>query len=349
MVTVLDWGLGHATRSVPLVEELLSQGAFVVLGGSGSSGQLLRLQFPNLPYIEFPAYRIHYRGPNIYFAILQQLPKMIRVIYREHQLLKRLAIQYLLDGVISDSRFGCFHARLPSVFVAHQLRILLPSRWMYLPVNFLYRLIVRRFGAVWVPDTVAAGGLSGHLSHPSPFRNTQYLGLLSRLHPTPTEQHYDLLVLLSGPEPQRSRLENLIRKQVAGMNLGRVLLVQGKAEAAGSANTIDGPIEIIPYLDATDLSQALSSSGVILCRSGYSSLMDLVRLRRRTILVPTPDQPEQEYLAQRCADAGWAVAMSQRHFNLAKAMAQVEQAIGFPAYLEGGTLVRSVKIWLDQL
>lgn len=345
---MLDWGLGHATRSVPLIEELIAQGAEVVLAGSDHSGRMLRRRFPDLIYLELPGYRIHYHGRHLYWSMLRQLPKIVRVMVTEYRWLKKAVRLYSLDGIISDSRFGCFHSHLPSVFLAHQLRILLPSRWLSVPVNSLYRWIVRHFGEVWVPDT-SSPNLSGRLAHPSPFLNTRYLGLLSRLRRAHSPVKYDLLILLSGPEPQRTVLETIIRQQIGKLPAARILLVQGLPNGLDREAPDDAgnSIQEVAFLDEEELAVALAAAKVVVCRSGYSTLMDLATLQKKAILIPTPRQPEQEYLARRCAALGWAVGASQDQLDLAAAwkMVGATSGIGAPAE-EKESLSNVIRHWL---
>lgn len=325
LVAALDWGLGHAGRIVPLVRELQHQGAAVVLAGAGRSGYLLRRECPDLPYEECPPYAMNYAGKSMYTAMLRQLPKVITTIFGEHRWLRRLHQKYGFDAVISDSRFGCFHPNIYSVMVAHQLNLPLRPPILSMVVNWFYRQLLNRFDEIWVPDF--PDGLSGRLSFPSPFPRTQYLGLLSRMNPSQQPPEYELLVLLSGPEPQRTRLEEIVVKQLNDElpNLP-TLLVQGKTEATVRKQLPGTETTIVSYLAGMELQRAFSASRMILCRSGYSSLMDLARMAKPAILLPTPGQPEQEYLGQRCRDLGWAyLCHAQEELNLAEAIREVKR------------------------
>lgn len=321
MITVLDWGLGHAGRSIPLIQQFRNQGAKVILASSGRAGLLLQKAFPDLLYLEAPAYRVHYRGRSMYWTIFRQLPKITSAIYREHLWLRRLLKMHRVDAVVSDSRFGTYQSGIPSVILTHQLRLVLQPAWLSKTVNFLYRGLLARFHEVWVPDH--PNGISGILSHPSPFAGTHYLGCLSRFRPTTLTSDYDLLVLLSGPEPQRTRLENLVLDQLQALPIKRALIVQGKTDLERREN-IDGRLEVISYLAGEALQQAIARAGCVLCRSGYSSIMDLARMRKKAVLVPTPGQPEQEYLAQRCAAMGWAIVQQQRELNIGEALDHID-------------------------
>ncbi|MEZ4995893.1 MAG: glycosyltransferase [Saprospiraceae bacterium] len=324
LITVLDWGLGHAGRIVPLVNEFQRQGARVILASAGRAGLLLQEECPDLTYIPCPAYSVHYRGRNMYWTMFRQLPKIAAAVVKEQLWLRQLHRQFHFDAIISDSRFGCFHSKVTSVMVTHQLRLSLAPAWLAGTVNWMYRQWLNRFDEIWVPDI--PDGLSGKLSFPSPFSNTQYLGILSRMIPLRLQCKYDLLVLLSGPEPQRTHLERIVVQQLQDkISQLSVLLIQGKTEQSVRQMLAGTQTELVSSLSGKELNEALAASRVVLCRSGYSSLMDLVRLQKSAILISTPGQPEQEYLAQRCGEFGWAYVCKQDELILRKAVLEVSR------------------------
>lgn len=342
LVAALDWGLGHASRSIPVVAELRKQGAEVILAGSGPSGLLLRKSYPQLTYVACPPYRIHYRGSSMYWSMFRQLPKIGVAVFREYFWLRKIIRDYHIQAVISDSRFGCFHPRVPSVILTHQLQLQLQPRWLSLLVNRIYQGWLRQFDEVWIPDL--PNGLSGRLSHPSPFQHSRFVGYLSRFSPGGQMYQWDLLILLSGPEPQRSQLESIVRSQLDQLAGLRVLLVQGKPEKEGR-EVIREKQEVYSYLTGSALEAAIASSAIVLCRSGYSSLMDLARMRKRAILIPTPGQPEQEYLARRCREKSWATVVRDQHdLKLAAAVAAAKRQVltGFPPETQSDLLAKAI-------
>lgn len=334
LVAVLDWGLGHAGRIIPVVRALQGQGFSVMLASSGRAGLLLQHECPGLKYLECPAYKVRYPSRNMYRNMLLQLPHIFLTMIREHLWLRRIAREYRINGIVSDSRFGCFHPSLASVLITHQLRLVLQPNWVSRVVNWGYRHILHRFDEIWVPDT--PNGLSGFLSYPSPFSSTRYIGCLSRLHPqlNAKEPEYELLVLLSGPEPQRSKLEELVVKQLKSLPHLRSLVVQGITDQTEDSVIKGTESKMVSFLAGEDLLKAIHSARIVLCRSGYSSLMDLARLGKKAILVPTPGQPEQEYLGQRCREMDWAKVVEQENLNLSTALSAAEKVNGFPSQLE---------------
>jgi len=228
LVAALDWGLGHAARCIPVVLELQAQGAAVWLAGSGQSLTLLRNEFPDLPFLELPAYDIRYHRKNMIRSIGSQAFKILRTIIAEHFVLRKFVRRQGIDAVVSDCRFGCFTRRATCVFITHQLHIRTPNAWLSKVVNVFNRWFIRRYDALWIPDLPTGGGLAGALSHPA-LPGGRYIGLLSRMKRLEVPERYDVVAVLSGPEPQRTILEELILEQAAGLDV-RMLVVRGKVE-----------------------------------------------------------------------------------------------------------------------
>lgn len=324
LVAPLDWGLGHATRCIPIIRTLEALGCEPVLAGEGAQARLLGQEFPHLPLLELRGYRIRYAatGSGLAWSLLRQSPKILRSIDQEHAWLKRMVADHGIHGVISDNRFGLHHDRVPSVFITHQLRIKTPlgrlaehlvQRW-----NYHY---IERFGECWVPDVEQEDGLAGELSHPSkmPAIAVRYLGPLSRFNKTGEgEEERHLLVLLSGPEPQRSIFEQIILSQLPAYT-GTVTLVRG---LPGKNETLPstGRVTCYNHLPAEALAKEMERASLVLSRSGYSTIMDLVAIGKKSILVPTPGQTEQEYLAEHLEKKGMAPSMNQRKFVLSEAL-----------------------------
>lgn len=323
LIAPLNWGLGHASRCVPLVQRYLDEGHEVVLGGDGESLTLLRRHFPKLRYVYLAPLNIRYsRGKRQVWAILKALPSLIAWAVKDHLMLKAVLREEPFDLIISDNRFGLYLSRptngtshTRSVYITHQLHILLPSGWQWLEpiVARIHARIYTRFDKVWVPDYEdLASSLAGELSHPSQsfVRRLSslcpwtYIGPLSRfsgLERTSGGAHrYDIVAVLSGPEPQRTMLEHEIIARYRQTDQD-VLIVQGLLHRPNTRFK-RGNLTIVPYLPDAELADALSSAKHIIARSGYSTIMDLAALGLLSgtptlTLIPTPGQPEQEYLA----------------------------------------------------
>lgn len=300
LVAPLDWGLGHATRCIPLINELVKQGCSVWLAASGSSLQLLRRQFPQLPFLALNGYNIFYHNTKTHFKwmIARQVPKIIAAIKQEHNWLEKAMDDHHFDAIISDNRYGLYSKKAISVFITHQLGI---QTGMGKLADKLIRMVnyqhIRNFDECWVPDFEGPENLAGALSHPPVLPpHTKYIGALSRFQRKEAGKKYDLLIVLSGPEPRRTIFEQLLLNELKTYN-GKVLLVRGLVNSNHVLSTATRA-EVVNFLSSHELNAAIAQSGWVICRSGYSSVMDLVQLEQKAILVPTPGQPEQEYLGQ---------------------------------------------------
>lgn len=313
----LDWGLGHASRCIPLIEECLLNGHEVIIAANQMISILLQKEFPTLRYLPLHGYNVTYSKKKwmLPIDILAQIPKIRTAIRTEHQWLQQAIEEYQLDLVISDNRYGLYTAKIPCVFITHQLQIQVPqSSFLQKIINRLNHRYISKFTTCLVPD-YEVDKMSGYLSTATGLTNITYIGNLSRF--TQTKQPppvYDLLVLLSGPEPQRSLLENLLLDQIQHTNL-KTYVVRGKPgsldKPIGSTNST-----IVNHLSSSELQTVIASSAIVICRSGYSTIMDLIKLNRHAILIPTPGQTEQEYLASYLADKNWFMTCNQEDISL---------------------------------
>jgi len=334
LVAPLGWGLGHATRCIPIIELLLREGAEVAIASDGRALALLRQTFPHLKSHELPGYGIQYRSESMIWNMAIQLPRIFWAIFQEHRKLSQIVQMEGIDGIISDNRFGFFYRRKPCVFITHQVNILTPFRLLSFFVNKFNYLIISRFNECWIPDVADSPNLSGALSHPiQPYflkKKTKYLGALSRFQKAvlETPKVYDAVAVLSGPEPQRSRLESALIAQAKNIR-GKILIVQGKPEMGGLHLPIPlKNLEIVPSLPLEELENAIAASEVFIGRSGYSTVMDLARLGKRALLIPTPGQTEQEYLAEKLLDESVFFTQKQHELDIETGIAEAKKRSG---------------------
>ena len=325
LVAPLDWGLGHATRCIPLIRQLIAQEAEVWLAGEGSQENLLRAEFPNLSFITLKGYGIKYANSKtgLLTAMLRQVPGIIKSIKLEHEWLKQAVEKYGFDGLISDNRYGLWHAKLKCIFMTHQLTIKSPlGKWSEsLLQNRNYRYI-NHFHECWVPDLPGKANLAGELSHPfkNPAIPTRWIGPLSRFsYNGKKEKPGKLLILLSGPEPQRSIFENIIINELAHYDKEVVMVrgLPGHPAIIPSTNNL----KVFNHLSSDQLAEEIESAEWVISRSGYSSVMDLLCMRKKTILVPTPGQTEQEYLGLYLGNKKMILCIQQQNFSLEKSLA----------------------------
>lgn len=348
LVAPLNWGLGHASRCVPLIRELQRLGAQVVLASDGDALALLRHEFPELPAYELPAYGIRYHGGNMVVDLGRQLPAMLTAIYQEHRRIGELIKALGLEGLVSDNRYGCFSRHIPCTFVSHQINIRIPVPGLAGTVNLLHRQLIRRFDEVWVPDLPGEQNLSGGLSHGPGCQGFRYVGALSRMQMLPEPLRYDGIAVLSGPEPQRSRLEELLLAQMTTLP-HRFLLVQGKTRES-NRSLLKENVEVVSSLGSAALNRAIMAARLFIGRSGYSTIMDLARLGKPALLIPTPGQTEQEYLARLLDDSGLFAIQSQDKLDLPLAMSTAGSRPGLPRdYSDPAALEATVGSWLARL
>ena len=320
LVAPLDWGLGHASRCVPIAKALEKEGYEVVFAASGRPLELLIQEFPKNDFIKLEGYNISYpKNGQMALSMLSQLFKIWKGIRQEHKQLQQIIDDYNIDGVISDNRYGLYSKKVPCVFVTHQLQIQSPIFSESLQkINFKY---IQKFDECWVPDS-NTHQLSGQLSkaNDSPFK-CQYIGALSRFESLEKTEDLDVLAIVSGPEPQRSIFEELLRKQLTASKF-KAVLVLGKTEE----NKVEeiGNLKLISHLNAKSLNQQMVNANVVISRSGYSTVMDIAKLNKKAIFVPTPGQTEQLYLAKYFYDKNRAFAMHQKELDIQHALQKVE-------------------------
>lgn len=326
LIVPLDWGLGHATRCIPLVNQFLTNGCEVIIAGEGAVLSLLKHEFQQLMFLHLRGYRVSYsvNKDTLPLKMLWQLPGILLTIYREHKWLKKVVKKYEIDAIISDNRFGLFYFTVPSIYITHQLMIKTGSSFSERIAGKIHHWFISKFSQCWVPDFEGSQNIAGALSHPASLpANTQYIGGLSRFMAGPVvDKKYDLLVLLSGPEPQRTIFESMLLTQLQHFD-GSVLFVRGlpgSNDMQKPATTNNTLMNMTPHLTAKDLNQAILQSSQIICRSGYTTIMDLLKLKRRAILVPTPGQTEQEYLAVHLMQQHFFYTVTQEEFSLSDAL-----------------------------
>ncbi|MCB0687170.1 MAG: hypothetical protein KDC53_11610, partial [Saprospiraceae bacterium] len=207
LFATLNWGLGHTTRSIPIIKELQSRGYEIIIASDGIAGLVLQREFPLLPYFELPSYQITYSPHSFYYHWIQQLPKLRQAISIEHKRIAEIVSSNQVDVVISDNRYGVYHPTTKNIFITHQLSFALPF-----PINKLLshqiRVMVNRFDQCWIPDYPTQDNLTGLLSTGKIAIEKVFIGPISRFKPQEGERKFDLGVIISGPEPLRTTLQN---------------------------------------------------------------------------------------------------------------------------------------------
>lgn len=316
LVAPLHWGLGHATRCIPIIRALLEHNFNVLLASDGAALMLLQKEFPELETIELPSYDIIYSRNRLFFKwkMLQQLPKIKKTIASEKDIIAQLVSDGKIQGIISDNRPGVRSEKIPSVYITHQLNVLSGSTSFF--SSKMHQLIIKKFDVCWVPDMdELLMNLSGKLGHlKKDVFNVKYIGVLSRMKKKEVPKTIDILILISGPEPQRTDLEKML-KSLFKNSKKKVLMIRGIIEASQKWETF-GCLEIVNYMTSNELEETLNKSEIIISRSGYTTIMDIAVLGKNAFFIPTPGQYEQEYLAMHLKNLGVVPFCKQQKFEL---------------------------------
>ena len=323
LVAPLNWGIGHATRCIPLIKILEEHNFKVVIAASERPLELLLQEFPKNEFIKFQDYSIKYSSTiPMTLSMCIQIPKILLGIYHEYKQLKSTINDFKIDGVISDNRYGLYSKKIPSIFITHQLNI--KSDLLQKTLQKINYYFINKFTQCWIPD-YKENGLAGELSHSKEkTKNHIYIGPLSRFKKNVAKPTYDILAIVSGPEPQRSIFEKILINQLK-KHKKETLLLQGKPETKCYKRI--NKLTIKSHLSSSELNQAVLDSRLIICRSGYSTIMDLITLEKNAILVPTPGQTEQEYLAKFLSKKNAYKYQTQNRFNLSLAQEQSKKFV----------------------
>ena len=317
LVAPLNWGLGHATRCIPIIHELLLNKFNVIIASDGNALKLLLKEFPSIEYFELPSYNITYpkNGNLLIWNLLLKLPAIKKAIASENKIVQKLVSENKIQGIISDNRFGVRSSKIPSVYITHQLNVL--SGKSTFITSKIHQIIIKKFAECWVPDAKGDLNLSGKLSlFNNPSIPIKHLGTLSRMKKRALPKKYDILMLLSGPEPQRTFLEKQLVEEFKNDSRS-ILLIQGIVEKESKTRSIDH-ITCVNFMIAKDLEAAINQSELIIARSGFTTIMDLSVLEKKAFFIPTPGQSEQEYLASRMDELKKAPYCNQKDFSKEK-------------------------------
>ena len=335
-ISPIDWGLGHATRCITLIKGFEKLGYQVYIATEGYHEAILKEALPSCHFLPLRGYRIRYAkwGFILPLVLLFQLPKIIYSIIHEQNWLKKAQAQYEFDLIVSDNRFGFYHKLVPSVFITHQLNLQMHFAWATNLFQKLQYAWLKRFTACWIPDIEGANNLSGILANPKQKSSIPlwYMGCLSRLIDTAIDTSADnsssihgathnnqnvFLGIVSGPEPQRTLLENLLWKAGNALNIAFVVIAGTPSkEQPNKLLEENKNAKLYAHLAAPALVSEIKRAEYIICRGGYTTLMELIPFEKKLIFIPTPGQTEQMYLGKLWEEKNWALCYAQENFKL---------------------------------
>lgn len=319
--------MGHATRCIPIINALIQHNYEPIIASDGVSLKLLKKEFTQIQAIELPSYNISYskKAGKFKLKMIKKTPQLLKTIRKEKKVVEVIVENEQISGIISDNRFGVRHKDVPSVYITHQPRVL--SGYTTWFSSKLHQQIISKFDECWIPDHFGTHNLSGNLGH---IENSKivlkYLGPLSRFEKVNVEKKHDLLVLLSGPEPQRTFLEEKLLSELNGFK-GKVVFIKGKIENEQTV-TENTNTTIYNFMTSQALEKVINESELILSRSGYTTIMDLAKLEKKAFFIPTPGQSEQEYLAKKFNADKVAPCCNQKDFNISL-LNKVNEFTGF--------------------
>ena len=323
LICPLEWGLGHATRMIPVARKLQEMNHNVIIASGEDHLSMFKDEISGLSYISFSGFKPGYsRFLPQYLSLFLKIPLLLYHIILEHNRLKSIIKENSVDILISDNRFGLWHKHTTSVYITHMPLIPFPKYLKFLePLGvFLHRIIIKKYSFCFIPDLPGDLNLSGRLSHGVKLPdNVRYIGILSKFNTVPpilNENPVQLphnTIILSGPEPQREILKQKLISLYKESEHHTVMF-EGKTEKNGVSVRI-GNITFYSHLSSSGMKKIIENSESIIARSGYTSIMELVSLNCSASLIPTPGQTEQEYLADYLSEKGWFFKISQEEIK----------------------------------
>ncbi len=318
--SVLNMGLGHAARSLPIIREFINRDWQILIGSSGRALAFLQRELPELQFARLPDYGIRYsRNGWLLPKLAAQLPVVLSRIWQENKSCWQIVHAFSPDLILSDHCYGINNPGIPSFFLSHQINFAMPKGFDFvqpLPAQFNFHFH-KHFKAVFIPDSADTDGglLSGNLSRtPAIPGKYHHCGILSSVERQSLTEDLDVFITISGPEPQRSILEDLVLDQVHKL-AGKIVVAMGKSESAAPVYE-SNRLQIYPYLTREQMTRCYNRARLVVTRPGYTSLMELAELGKKALLIPTPGQTEQLYLARRLEQKGWFYSVPQQRLDL---------------------------------
>ena len=340
LFAVAAWGLGHATRDLVLIRALLAAGHEVTILSTERALQLLRSElgdrcsYLDLPDIPKPLSR---QALMFYVKMSVLMPQVFWIFWREHEYARKINRIHRFDRIISDTRYGVFLRDVPSYYLVHSLRQIVPGRPRQLEkmVELVQRGLLAGARKILIPDQ-RENGLAGDLCHNlTCFDGSEfeYIGILSSVKRQPVEQDIDYFITVSGAEPQRTIFEKIVLQQAYDLK-GRVVIALGKPDVPLSVSS-DGRVDVYSYMGRRQQEEMMNRARLVVSRSGYTTMMELAELGKRALLVPTVGQSEQEYLGAYHEKLGTMHTVIQSRLSLARDVQAAASYSGIP--LDHGT------------
>jgi hypothetical protein len=353
LISPLSWGLGHAMRDIPIIRTLLDHHHEVTIAACGDALAVLKAEFPECSFIEFHDYPPPYSTTRFFIPkFVASLPRMERALADERRNLKRILEKNRYDLIISDNRVGVYSLEIPTLFITHQIQYHFPLMLWPIEISAIFAnwYLFDNFARVIVPDNPPGDlSLAGKLSRPInglTDKKVFFSGILSSAQKTESEQDLDFLVLISGPEPQRTRLEEILTPMLSELD-GSTVALLGSPQKTPTRSVSDR-CTLISYATNEEKVHLMNRAKFVICRSGYTSMMELAELNKRAgLFIPTPGQTEQEYLSYYYEKKGWFYSKSQYKLDLAEDIPFARKYKGFPQM--PGTRENAIRLYKELL
>lgn len=348
LFSLCSWGLGHATRSLPVLRRLVKDSHDVTIYTSGRGLALLKNELKDdCRFIASTPYPSPYSDKiGFAFRFLKTAPKILKLIKEENNEVAKIVRENKIDLIISDSRFGSYSRDIPSYLIFHQLRFIAPLRLLpaEMATEFYNHNLQDKFEKIIVSD-YKENSLSGDLSHNLRYykpEKVEYIGILSDFENMDIEPDIDYLFSISGPEPTRTILEKKIFSELHLLkgNIAVALGKPGKFTKEVVGNTV-----IYSYLEKARRDELMNRSKIVVSRSGYTTIMDVAEINKKALFIPTPGQTEQVYLGNYLEKAGFFHSVKQRKLRLDKDVPDALKYKGFtPPWKTKDSVERFLKI-----
>ena len=336
LVSPLSWGLGHATRDLPIIRYLQARGHHVTVAATGRALSLLQREAPQCDFVEIEDYPTPYSATRYFVPkFLAMSPIMLKAIMREKRAFAKILKTRRFDLILSDNRFNIRSADTPSFVISHQLRFMTPPklRTFEFLTEFFNWIYLRPFDRIIVPDAADdTQNLTGRMSHQMRWLKSNkiyYAGVLAGVARMNVPEDVDLFISISGPEPQRTEFERIVMDHVREIKLGRIVITLGKPEVKDVQQMTDN-ITVYGYLDRQGQQEMMNRARMVVCRSGYTTVMELAELGKKALMIPTPGQTEQEYLGRYYQEQGFYHSVSQYSLDLPRDIEMARQMTGVP-------------------
>jgi uncharacterized protein (TIGR00661 family) len=345
----LNWGLGHAARCIPIIQHLINAKHKVSLAAEKNIIDYLHAFFQQeIDFYEIPQFKVKYAKTKLgtQWQIFRTACAYLFNFRKTHQAYQKCIKKMPeLDLIISDNVYACYDKTIPSVIITHQLKLRLAYflQWLAFLPNHLLRKKLKNFKEVWIPDFADNNkNLSGSLSHPLPKTiNAKYIGILSRFtKEEKLEKKNNILVILSGPEPQKTIFEKELLQELSVLSNYEITVIGGNTKEELPN------IRFIPFIDCMKISDYINKAEIIISRAGYSSIMDYIRLEKKAIMLPTAGQSEQEYLSKKLQYIPQFIFQQQNQLNLKQAIKQLQEQKVFIAFEEEASFISFLEAYL---